>query len=195
MMGTPFSRQTRSFHATFQSTRCFLGRHFGPALRLEGEQPASSFCVSLACIVLRFPVEDFPMTPLEIVSDDEPTAPAHGRPAPAGSFVLTQEIDGLRNAQQYRTSGHAARTLFKRPELRVVLIVLRRDAELKEHKTNQPVSIQTLMGRIGVALPDGGLVQDIGGLMVIEPGVMHDIRALSDSAFLLSMPWSEHAEG
>lgn len=135
------------------------------------------------------------MTPLEIVSDDEPTAPGHGRPAPAGSFVLIQEIDGLRNAPQYRTSGHAARTLFKRPELRVVLIVLRRNAELKEHKTNQPVSIQTLMGRIGVALPDGGIVQDIGGLMVIEPGVMHDIRALSDSAFLLSMPWSEHAEG
>jgi len=145
--------------------------------------------------VLRFPVEDFPMTPLEIVSDDEPTAPGHGRPAPAGSFVLIQEIDGLRNAPQYRTSGHAARTLFKRPELRVVLIVLRRDAELKEHRTNQPVTIQTLMGRIGIALPDGGLVHDIGGLLVIEPGVMHDIRALSDSAFLLSMPWSEHAEG
>jgi hypothetical protein len=60
---------------------------------------------------------------------------------------------------------------------------------------NQPVSIQTFMGRIGVALPDGGMVQDIGGLMVIEPGVMHDIRALSDSAFLLSIPWSEHDEG
>jgi dTDP-4-dehydrorhamnose 3,5-epimerase-like enzyme len=51
------------------------------------------------------------------------------------------------------------------------------------------------MGRIGVTLPDGGMVQDIGGLMVIEPGVMHDIKALSDSAFLLSIPWSEHDEG
>lgn len=135
------------------------------------------------------------MTPLEIVSDDAPTAPGHGRPASAGSFALSQEIDGLRNGPQYRTSGHAARTLFKRPELRVVLIVLRRNAELKQHRTNQPVTIQTLMGRIGVALPDGGLVQDIGGLLVIEPGVAHDVRALTDSAFLLSIPWSEHAEG
>lgn len=135
------------------------------------------------------------MTPLEIVSDDAPTAPGHGRPAPAGSFALIQEIDGLRNAPQYRDSGHAARTLFKCPELRIVLIVLRRDAELKEHRTNQPVSIHTLMGRIGVALPGGGMVQDIGGLMVIEPGVVHDVRALTDSAFLLSIPWSEHSEG
>lgn len=137
------------------------------------------------------------MTSLETVSesDDAPTAPRHGRPASAGSFALVQEIDGLRNAAQYRDSGHAARTLFKGPALRIVLIVLRRDAELKEHKTNQPVSIQTLMGRIGITLPDGGMVQDIGGLIVIEPGAAHDVRALTDSAFLLSIPWSEHAEG
>ena len=135
------------------------------------------------------------MTSVETVSEDEPTAPGHERPASACRFTLIQEIDELRNAPQYRTSGHAARTLFKRPELRVVLIVLRRNAELKAHRTNQPVSIHTLMGRIGVALPDGGAVQDIGGLLVIEPGVMHDVRALTDSAFLLSMPWSEHAEG
>ena len=37
--------------------------------------------------------------------------------------------------------------------------------------------------------------KSFGGLLVIEPGVMHDVRALADSAFLLSMPWSEHAEG
>lgn len=132
--------------------------------------------------------------PRETVSDEEPTAPAHGRPAPAGSFALIQEIDGLRNAPQYRDAGHAARTLFKRPDLRVVLIVLRQHAELKEHRTNQPVTIQTLMGRISVALPDGALVQDVGGLLAIEPGVVHDVSALTDGAFLLSMPWSEHAE-
>jgi len=135
------------------------------------------------------------MTSLETGFEDEPTAPRHGRPASAGSFALVQEIDGLRNGPQYRDSGHAARTLFKCPALRIVLIVLRRDAELKQHKTNQPVSIQTLMGRIGVTLPDGSIVQDIGALIVIEPGVAHDVRALTDSAFLLSMPWSEHAEG
>lgn len=152
--------------------------------------------VHLACIMLsNGEWEDFPMTSLETTSDNEATAPRHGRPASAGSFALIQEIDGLRNAPQYRDNGHAARTLFKCPELRVVLIVLRREAELKDHRTNQPVSIQTLMGRIGVTLPDGSMVQDIGALMVIETGVVHDVRALTDSAFLLSIPWSEHAEG
>jgi len=135
------------------------------------------------------------MASVETAFEDEPTAPGHERPASACKFTLIQEIDELRDATQYRTTGHVARTSCKRPELRVVLIVLRRDAELKAHRANQPVSIQTLMGRIVVALPDGSMVQDIGGLMVIEPGVVHDVRALTDSAFLLSMPWSEHAEG
>ena len=135
------------------------------------------------------------MTPVETAFEEEPTTPGHEPPASACKFTLIQEIDELRNASQYRSSGHAARTLFKRPELRIVLIVLRQDAELKAHRTNQPVSIQTLMGRIAVALPDGGMVQDIGGLIVIEPGVVHNVKALTDSAFLLSMPWSEHAEG
>ena len=123
------------------------------------------------------------------------SAPAAERPASAGHFELLQEIQDLRNGQQYLATGHAARTLVKRPELRVVLIVLQRHAELKAHRTNQPVSIQTLVGRIRVALPGRSLEQFAGGLLVLEPGETHDVGAVTDSAFLLSMPWSNRAEG
>src|ERR1051325_11428367 len=84
------------------------------------------------------------MASLETAFEEEPTAPGHERPASACKFTLIQEIDELRDTPQYRNTGHAARTLFKRPELRIVLIVLRRDAELTAHRTHQPVSIQTV---------------------------------------------------
>jgi quercetin dioxygenase-like cupin family protein len=119
---------------------------------------------------------------------------AHGAPASAGSFDLVREIAELKNSTQYFTTGHAAHTLVKRADLRVVLIVLRRDAELKEHRTNQPVSLQTLVGHIRVTLPGRALEQGVDGLMVIEPGLAHEVSAITDSAILLSMPWSEHAE-
>lgn len=135
------------------------------------------------------------MTVPELVSTDvEPTSPAHGRPASAGDFDLAHEIEVLKRGDQYETTGHAARTLFKRAELRVVLIVLRHDAEMKEHRTNQPVSIQTLMGCIRVALPERAIEQPVGGLIVIESGVVHDVIALADSAFLLTVPWSDHTD-
>lgn len=134
------------------------------------------------------------MTRLESASEGTGrSAPAHARPAPASHFDLIQAIDELRSGHQYKRAGHAARTLVKCPELRIVLIVLRRDAQLKEHRTNQPVSIHLLSGRIRVALPE--YEETVGGLLVIEPGVAHDVSAVTDSAFLLTMPWSEHAEG
>ena len=133
------------------------------------------------------------MIPLVKVSEDAAeTAPTHGVPEAAWSFELHREVDALKDAAQYRATGHAARTLFKSPELRIVLIVLRRGAELKEHKTNQPVSLQVLEGAIRVALPKRTVEPAVGGLVLIEPTVLHDVIALADSAFLLSMPWSEH---
>ena len=133
------------------------------------------------------------MASLATVSEDTAkTAPTHGIPEAAWSFELYREIEALRNGSQYQTTGHAARTLFKSPALRVVLIVLRRDAELKEHRTNQPVSLQVLEGAIRVALPKRTIEPGVGGLVLIEPSVMHDVIALADSAFVLSMPWSEH---
>jgi quercetin dioxygenase-like cupin family protein len=133
------------------------------------------------------------MTRLESVPDgSQRSAPAHARPAPASHFDLVQIINELRSDNQYERTGHAARTLVKYPELRLVLIVLRRDTELKEHRTNQPVSIHLLSGCIRVALPDDE--ETVGGLLVIEPGVAHHVSAVTDSAFLLTMPWPEHTE-
>lgn len=135
------------------------------------------------------------MTVSELASTDvEPTSPAHGRPASAGDFDLAHEIALLKRGEQYATTGHAARTLFKRAELRIVLIVLRRDAEMKEHRTNQPVAIQALMGSIRVALPERALELPAGGLVVVESDVVHDVLALEDTALLLSMPWSAETD-
>jgi quercetin dioxygenase-like cupin family protein len=134
------------------------------------------------------------MTSLVTASEDTAkTAPTHAIPEAAWSFELHREVEALKNASQYRTTGHAARTLFKSPQLRVVLIVLRSGAQLKEHKTNEPVSLQVLEGVIRVALPKRTVEPVVGGLIVIEPSVLHDVIALADSAFVLSMPWSGRA--
>jgi quercetin dioxygenase-like cupin family protein len=132
------------------------------------------------------------MTFIETVATNTPRPAVHkGPPASAGYFQLAREIDQLTGSPQYRSTGQAARTLVKRPDLRVVLIVLRRNADLKEHRTNQPVSIHVLKGRVRIALPRGCPEPVAGELLVLESAVTHDIMALTDSAFLLSMPWSE----
>ena len=130
------------------------------------------------------------MIPLATQSaDTAKTDPTHPIPESAQSFELVTAIKLLKDGAQFRATGHAARTLFKSPSLRIVLIVLRRDEELKEHKTNAPAALHVLEGSIRVALPDRSVEPVTGSLVVIEPGVPHDVIALSDSAFILSMPW------
>lgn len=127
-------------------------------------------------------------------SELTPTAPEYPRPPSAHDSDLLELAAELTRGVQYETTGHAARTVYRSPDLRVVLIVLRRRAELKEHSTGQPVSILTLTGSIRVALPERAIEQGVGGFVVIESGVAHDVTALADSAFLVSMPWSDQSD-
>ncbi len=110
-------------------------------------------------------------------------------PAREGTFDLPRQIDLLRASVQYRDHGHAARTLVKTPTLRIVLVALARDKRLAEHCIREPVSIQVLSGRIRVDLPEHAVDHGPGRLMSLDPGVRHDVRALTNAAFLLTIPW------
>lgn len=110
-------------------------------------------------------------------------------PARDGTFDLAREIDALRASPQYREHGHAGRTLIKTATLRIVLVVLHRGKRLAEHSVAEPISIQVLGGRIRVDLPGCPIDQGIGRLISVSPGVPHDVEALTDAAFLLTLPW------
>lgn len=110
-------------------------------------------------------------------------------PARDGTFDLPREIDTLRASAQYRAHGHAARTLIKAPTLRIVLVALRRGRKLAEHRVAEPVSIQVLSGRVRVDLCKWPIDHGAGRLMSIESGLPRDMEALTDAAFLLTLPW------
>jgi len=126
-----------------------------------------------------------------ITHDTSPTAPSQAAPAVTGVFNLLHEIDELSSSAQYTTGGHAARTLLRLASFRVVLFVLGRNTEFKQHHTAQPITIQMLTGRIRITLPERWIEQAAGEMLLMEPELVHDVTALADSAFLLSMPWSE----
>lgn len=94
---------------------------------------------------------------------------------------------------QYETTGHTARTLIKGPAFRATLIVLKRCAELKEHRLSEPEAIPNVLGTIRVTVYGAATEHGAAPLIVLEPGVARDIRALKDCAFLVSIPWSDHS--
>lgn len=60
---------------------------------------------------------------------------------------------------------------------------------MQKHKTDARTSIHALSGRLLIKL-DGQTVElPAGRLLVLEKELSHDVKALEDSALLLSISW------
>jgi len=106
------------------------------------------------------------------------------------SFDLTAEADELRREEPWLARGHNAKTLVKHPDFRVVLVALRRGARMKEHHTDQCVTMQTLSGRVRLHLRQETVDVLPGSLLALERTVPHEVEGIEDSVFLLSLGWS-----
>ncbi|HUE75734.1 MAG TPA: cupin domain-containing protein [Chloroflexota bacterium] len=119
-----------------------------------------------------------------------PQRPPQRVSGPVSAFDLNEEITQLRNEDAWRQGNRNAKTLTKEQNLRVVLTVLRKDEQIKEHQTAGPVAIQAISGQIRLLLPDQTVDLPAGHLLVLGPGVAHDVEAVEDSAFLLTIGWA-----
>jgi quercetin dioxygenase-like cupin family protein len=73
--------------------------------------------------------------------------------------------------------------------MRVVLVVMNVGARLAEHRANETASIQALRGHVRLKLPDRTADLAAGGLLVLERGLRHDVEAVAESTFLLTLGW------
>ena len=105
------------------------------------------------------------------------------------SFDLGAVDSELRAEDAYQREGHTARTLVRSPDLRIVLVVMKAGARIAEHRANETVSVHTLSGHVRLGLPDKAADLVAGQLLVLERGQRHDVEAIRDSAFLLTLGW------
>jgi len=105
-------------------------------------------------------------------------------------FNLSDELRQLREEDSWtRGSGRSSRTLAKYPDFRIVLVLLKPGSEMKEHHADARISIQTLQGRVRLQLSDRAVELGSGELMCLESGIHHDVKALEESAFLITVSW------
>ena len=103
---------------------------------------------------------------------------------------LRREMENLHQEDAWlRGTGPSSKTLVKHPDLRVVLIALRKDMRMAEHKATAAISVQTLAGRIRLQLPGRTADLPTAQLLVSDRSGPHEVRAVEDSAFLLTMSW------
>lgn len=116
-----------------------------------------------------------------------PERPPRTLTGPALSFDLAQEIAALQQEEAWARGDRNARTLVEEPGLRVVLTMLRAGARIREHRTDGWVVIQALDGYVRIESPGETIDLVAGRLLSLQPGVPHDVDAITESAFLLTI--------
>jgi quercetin dioxygenase-like cupin family protein len=109
--------------------------------------------------------------------------------APLLTFDLAAEIEQLNNEKHWLKDGRISKTLVKHSDFRIVLMFMKAGTLMQEHKTDARISIHALSGRLLIKLDRQTVELPAGHLLVLEKGLMHDVKALEESAFLLSISW------
>jgi quercetin dioxygenase-like cupin family protein len=109
------------------------------------------------------------------------------------SFDLNGEIERLRKEDAWQ-GGRNSKTLVKHSDFRIVLTVLQSKAQLHEHMTAGRISVQVVTGHIRMHVEGQTFDLPAGHLMALDRAIPHDVQALEESAFLLTICWPEGIE-
>ena len=112
-------------------------------------------------------------------------------PPTAGAFLefdLTKEVHELHEEASWK-NGQNTKTLVKYDDLRVLLTVLKAKVRISEHKTEGRISVQIISGHLRMTASGRTFDLRPGSLLALDSGILHDVEALEDSAFLLTIAW------
>ena len=103
-------------------------------------------------------------------------------------FDLLHEVSDSEKKKPWQ-SGHYAKTLFKKPDFRAVLITMEKSSKISEHHADGTISVQVLKGQIRFTAQ--GKTHDLtaGNLFTLGASIKHQVEAAQDSAFLLTVSW------
>ncbi len=112
-----------------------------------------------------------------------------GRPLnkPFSIFDLKESLKDLKAEPPLDREGRNAIILHKEPAFKVLLVAVRRGCSFPPHKTAAPMMLHVIEGALSVnsSLNDARL--RAGELLTIHSGVVHEIRAVEDASFLLTL--------
>jgi quercetin dioxygenase-like cupin family protein len=131
-------------------------------------------------------IQPKPKTSEELISKEQELA---ALTAPLLTVNLGEEIERLRREEHWLKDGRISETLVKYSDFRIVLILMQAGTLMQEHKADARISIHCLSGRLMVHLPEKLVELSAGNLLVLEKCLPHDVNAIEESAFLLSIAW------
>ena len=109
-------------------------------------------------------------------------------------FSLADALVQLRAEDHPARDGHRQITLLQRPPVTQVLFSFEEGGGLQEHSAAGLVTIHALEGSLRVEADGTDHELGPGDVLVLDPGVPHDVRSQARSAMLLTVHLGQGAQ-
>ncbi len=116
----------------------------------------------------------------------EPKPAATTMPGPSLELDLAREIESLHQAEAWKP-GISRKTLLRYPDFRITLTALRAGTRIEPHYNPGRISVHTLAGHIRMHALDKLFDLPQGRMLTLDRSVAHDVEAVEDSVFLLTV--------
>ncbi|MEJ7803901.1 MAG: cupin domain-containing protein [Candidatus Limnocylindria bacterium] len=102
-------------------------------------------------------------------------------------FDLRELATGLRDEGTPVRDGHRQMTIFHKSPLTLIIFDFEPGGRLADHRADAHVTIMALSGFLEVSTPSQTHRLREGSLLVLDPGVTHDVYAPETSQMLLAV--------
>jgi quercetin dioxygenase-like cupin family protein len=107
--------------------------------------------------------------------------------APLLTFDVTEMLAEIEHEAVWETGHRNAMTLLKTRGLRMVLVDLHAGAKIAAHCADVPMTVQPVRGQLRFKADDHAVTLSRGQDMALHPGISHEVEAMDDCAFLLTL--------
>jgi quercetin dioxygenase-like cupin family protein len=115
------------------------------------------------------------------------TPPSQRFAGPSHLFSLGTALDELRGEDHQARDGHRQVTLFHRGAVTQVLFDFEQDGFLEKHSARGLVTLHVVEGCLNVEADGQEHEVREGHILILNPGVPHDVRASQPSAMVLTV--------
>lgn len=122
-------------------------------------------------------------------NDSQGVAPV---PTQSAEISLEDETEALRNSTEWLT-GIARKRLIQHPDFQMTLRRMKPNTRIPEHYNPGRICVQTLFGYIRMHADGRTFDLRRGQCLVLDRAVVHDVEAVEESAFLLTVARSDAA--
>jgi len=105
-------------------------------------------------------------------------------------FNLADELERLRTEPSWqRGTGRSSKTLVKYPDFHIVLVLMKANTRMSRHHVDGRISIHAVHGNLRLHLPEEVVEVSSGQLFALDYAIPHEVEAVRESAFLLTISW------